>query len=197
MKIFYIFRHGQTDLNLRGIWQGQKQNPPLNDNGILEAKSLSNILKDKKIEIIYTSDLIRAQQTAEIVAKPLGIKILKDIVFREISMGDMDGKEKNLIEKNFPDIYKKWRDTTIDTFDFAFQNGESKREAVERILSGLKKIASESEYNIMGIASHGGIIRWLSFYFNNPVKKVPNCAVIKIEYDGENFYSKGLTDKLD
>ena len=67
-KNFYIFRHGETDYNLQRIWQGQKCDTELNQNGIEQACSLAERLAEKNIEIIFSSPLKRADKTADILA---------------------------------------------------------------------------------------------------------------------------------
>ena len=57
MKKIYIARHGETEMNAKGIWQGQTIDVSLNDEGRKQAKTLADILKDKNIEVIYTSPM--------------------------------------------------------------------------------------------------------------------------------------------
>ena len=73
-KHFYIFRHGQTVWNAEGRPQGQHEYPvPLTMEGREQAQKLADKLKDKKIKLIVSSDLLRAQQTGEIVAQALRV----------------------------------------------------------------------------------------------------------------------------
>ncbi|OPZ78636.1 MAG: Phosphoserine phosphatase 1 [Alphaproteobacteria bacterium ADurb.Bin438] len=191
MKEFYIFRHGQTDMNVDKIWQGQGYNPHLNEKGISEAKKLATKLKNKGIEIIFSSPMFRAYETAEIVSSMLNVEIVKENDFIESSIGIMEGKIKPEIEKKYPIEYKKWRDLTLDTFDFGFLNGETKRQVVLRVLSKIKEIALNTDYEIVGISSHGAVLRWLSVYFNDANGEIPNCSYMKINFE-KDFIYKGL-----
>ena len=75
-KHFYIFRHGQTVWNAEGRPQGQHEYPvPLTMEGREQAQKLADKLKDKKIKLIVSSDLLRAQQTGEIVAQALRVPL--------------------------------------------------------------------------------------------------------------------------
>ena len=75
-KHIYIFRHGQTVWNAEGRPQGQHEYPvPLTMEGREQAQKLADKLKDKKIKLIVSSDLLRAQQTGEIVAQALRVPL--------------------------------------------------------------------------------------------------------------------------
>ena len=72
-KDFYLFRHGETEYNRLGLRQGQGIDAGLNETGRLQAQKLAVYLEEKEIEVIYTSPLRRARQTAEIAAVRLCI----------------------------------------------------------------------------------------------------------------------------
>ena len=86
MVDFYIFRHGETDINKQKRWQGSGTDVDLNETGRAQAACLFDKLKDKKLEIIYSSPLIRAYHTAQIAAKPLGIEVVKFPDLRAIKL---------------------------------------------------------------------------------------------------------------
>ena len=91
-KHFYIFRHGQTVWNAEGRPQGQHEYPvPLTMEGREQAQKLADKLKDKKIKLIVSSDLLRAQQTGEIVAQALGVPLEFDRRLREVDYGILNG----------------------------------------------------------------------------------------------------------
>lgn len=82
MKI-YLVRHGESEANAKGIHQGQKIDTSLSKNGLEQAKKIAERLKDEDFEIIYSSDLKRAYETAKEIAKFHNIKIIKDKRLRE------------------------------------------------------------------------------------------------------------------
>ena len=91
-KHFYIFRHGQTVWNAEGRPQGQHEYPvPLTMEGREQAQKLADKLKDKKIKLIVSSDLLRAQQTGEIVAQALRVPLEFDRRLREVDYGILNG----------------------------------------------------------------------------------------------------------
>jgi probable phosphoglycerate mutase len=81
-----LVRHGQTDWNLAHRWQGHVD-IPLNETGRRQARLLARRLETLPIKAIYTSDLIRASETANIVAEPLGILPIPDPALRERNGG--------------------------------------------------------------------------------------------------------------
>ena len=74
-KDFYLFRHGQTDMNAAGRWQGRGIDLPLNETGREQARELAAALTPAALEVVFSSPLKRAVQTAQIVAEILRIPV--------------------------------------------------------------------------------------------------------------------------
>jgi broad specificity phosphatase PhoE len=85
-----LIRHGQTAWNREGRWQGQLD-VPLNHHGLEQAAALAEALRIQPLDAIYTSDLQRARQTAEVLAAPTGAPLFTDRRLREISLGRWQG----------------------------------------------------------------------------------------------------------
>ena len=87
--ICYLVRHGKDDDTVRGGWSGQ----PLNDEGKAQADELASFIQrnDLGIKRIYSSDLLRAMQTAQSVADKLYLPIIPMPEFREVNNGDLAG----------------------------------------------------------------------------------------------------------
>ena len=98
MKL-YLIRHGQTDWNIEQRIQGQ-QDIPLNDTGRAQARCLTQAMKEKKLDAIYTSPQIRAYATAGAVAGNRPIPVVALPWLMEINYGDWEGKTaKELLKK--------------------------------------------------------------------------------------------------
>ena len=190
-KIIYLFRHGETDWNKnKDIKYSEKvHNVFLNQNGREQAKKLTEILKDKNIEHIYTSKLKRANETAKILADIINIDLEIIDGLEEFSI--YDNSIIGLTRQEIIDIkigkdkwtkFKKEKDSFLDWR--IFPNCETKREARERIFNTIIKICQETPYSVIGIASHGNVmlelLRKLDFVNQ---EKLTNCEIIKLKYD--------------
>ncbi len=98
MTYLWLVRHGQTDWNVQGRWQGQTPDaPPLNAAGLAQAEAVAEQLAAQASQdglafaAIYSSDLLRARQTAEIIARRLGLPVQLDARLREVHLGVWEG----------------------------------------------------------------------------------------------------------
>lgn len=107
---FCLVRHGQTDWNLEGRYQGQSD-VPLNQTGRAEAQSLAGRLKGKSFAAIHTSDLQRARETAEIIAEVLTLPVTLEPLLREINQGEWEGQFVEAIKARFAEL---WEQRTMD-----------------------------------------------------------------------------------
>ncbi len=157
---FYFIRHGETEWNRRNIIMGS-QDIPLNELGRQQAYEAAHLLKNENFEIIASSPMIRAKETAEIIAQQTN----KPIVFKdglaEIVWGDAEGTPTNPPRSIFDDVHKP---RGAETFS-AFQ-----RRVVETICSTL----------LMGelplVVSHGGVFKALTHYLGYKDLTASNCA---------------------
>lgn len=102
--MIYLVRHGQTDWNIENKTQGNTD-IPLNYNGKKQAWIASNIMKNFKIDRIYSSDLSRAKETAEIINKNFNLDIILDRRLREINYGDLEGINRDNLSQEKWDIF--------------------------------------------------------------------------------------------
>lgn len=189
-KDFYIFRHGQTDLNKQNCWQGSGMNYDLNETGLVQAQGLVDKLKDKKIEFIFSSPLLRAKHTAEILAENIkvSVKVIRDL--RECFYGVAEGRPIAELEKEFPKVLHDWYDPCEKCEDSRFDGGESIKEVRERILAVLENLLSE-EYQTMGISIHGGTMLILANHFGIEHEKIPNCGAFHLVYENGRWFGEG------
>ena len=97
-----LARHGETDWNREGRWQGWAD-APLNDTGRAQARELAEQLRSTPFDAVYSSDLSRAHETAEIVAAPHGVPVISDAGLREIDVGSWSGLTRAELQERFPD----------------------------------------------------------------------------------------------
>ncbi|WP_019241114.1 MULTISPECIES: histidine phosphatase family protein [Bacillus] len=145
-----IIRHGSTDWNIEGRAQG-RANIPLNKAGVDDAYQLASRLKDEKWDLVYSSDLLRARQTAEIIVGKLDhIPIILDDRLREIDGGLIEGTtEKERIKK----WGNKWREMNLEI--------ESPHLVEARAVYFINDVIEKQNNRSILIVSHGGLIKYL------------------------------------
>jgi len=146
-----LVRHGQTDWNLEGRYQGQSD-VPLNENGLAQAETLKETLNGKTFAAIYSSDLMRAQQTAEPIAKILNLPIQVEPRLREINQGEWEGVLVDDIKARYAEI---WSKRTVDPANVRPPGGETVREVATRVYAALDDIVRLFPTGQLLIVSHG------------------------------------------
>ncbi|GCL66631.1 MULTISPECIES: alpha-ribazole phosphatase [Veillonella] len=156
MKTLYIVRHGETEWNKIGRYQGIT-NVPLNENGIAQAKACGNALKDIHFDRILSSDLSRALVTAETIRGNRQLEIKTDERLREINFGDWEKLLFTEIEERWPGLIDQmYRRPDI----VKVPNGESFQEVQDRAWSAVSDFLNENnEDETILITCHGGTIR--------------------------------------
>lgn len=185
-KHFYIFRHGETNLNQEGRFQGQSFDLPLNENGCLQAMELSKALQPLELEAIVTSPLKRACQTAKIVSQNLNIPLLTDQHFIEGNFGQIEGKTYQELSDQEKDIFIDWIKMDQNFLDICYPQGETKRQILNRALEGLKKLA-KLEYQSIGISTHSAVVRLLLLYLGKRMHHIPNAKPFHVIYEDGIF----------
>jgi alpha-ribazole phosphatase len=152
-----LVRHGETDWNRDGRWQGHAD-APLNERGREQARALADELSGEDVAAVYASDLSRARETADIIAARLHRPVVTDRRLREVDIGGWAGLTMAEIQARFPEEVARWRaaDPT-HTFD----GGESYASMGERVVAALEEIAAQHEDGSVLVVLHGGPIRAL------------------------------------
>ncbi len=157
MTLLLVARHGETDWNRHGRWQGHAD-PPLNETGRAQARELAGALRDEGIAAVYASDLRRARETAEIVAAEIGLTVDVDERLREVHIGSWSGLTIEEVEERFPESMRRWR--AADPHH-TFDGGETYAAMGERVVAAVRDIVGRHEGEQVLIVGHGGPIRSL------------------------------------
>ena len=132
---FIFARHGFSENGIQGIFSANEDVFPLTDEGKKQAEELAGRLKGEKINMIIASPILRTRETAEIVAKVLGLPVEKDERIREINFGSWDGAVvSELGDKD--DSFKKYHDleSAEEKYGFRFGgSGESRNDVEKRV----------------------------------------------------------------
>lgn len=184
-KIFFVFRHGETELNAKQIWQGTKSNPELNTRGKNQAAELGKKLADYGIEKIYSSPFKRAVNTAEIADETLQVQIEIREGLHECCFGEAEGHTMSEIGAKWPQLMYDVLHPTPETWNEKYpgEGSESKHQVFERVNNTLLEIAHTSAHENIGISTHGGVMSALLAGLESYGIGLPNCCVAQIEYD--------------
>jgi broad specificity phosphatase PhoE len=148
-----LVRHGETDSNAEGRIQGQT-NTPLNARGRGQAQALADRLAGEPVTAVYSSDLDRARETAEILAARLDLPVVLDPALRERHFGSWEGKTIDEIEARWPGAWQQWRNG-----DEAWADVEDHIALAERIRGAIRRLADVHPGEQIVVVAHGGVIR--------------------------------------
>jgi broad specificity phosphatase PhoE len=150
-----LARHGETNDNREPIRVQGFTDTPLNATGRRQAQELSGRVADLGFRSLWSSDLSRARETAEIVGRRIDLEPRLDARLREASRGRWEGSLFIDIEREDPGGYAAWRRAGAE---FRFPGGESLLEQQQRVSAALDDIAEQGELPAL-VVCHGGSIR--------------------------------------
>jgi broad specificity phosphatase PhoE len=184
-----LVRHGETDWNVERRFQGHAD-PPLNALGREQAHALAEELVGAGLEVVYTSDLVRARETAEIVAARAGVRAVGLPELREIDVGDWQGLTWPEIEQRFPDGVRGWHD-----HGHGWSAGETYEQLAARVLRALRGIAREHPAGRVLVVGHGGTVRVVRAFVEGRTvaesrrasQPIGNCEVFRIRAENGRF----------
>jgi len=153
-----LARHGETDWNREGRFQGWAD-PPLNATGCAQAVELSVELMAEDLAAVYSSPLRRAYETAEVVAASRGLEPVTVDALREVDVGSWSGLTRAEIELRFPDQYARWLG-----YGQGWEDGETYEQMAERVVRALLERAEERDGKRILAVTHGGPMRAASAF---------------------------------
>ncbi|MFQ3647849.1 MAG: histidine phosphatase family protein [Anaerolineae bacterium] len=174
----FIVRHGETDYNLSGRWQGHLD-IPLNRLGREQAQQVASALASRGLQAVYSSDLARALETAQAIAAGAGLtQVRTDKRLRELNCGIFQGLTRSEIALTYPLEINHWDHSD----DFVIPTGESRLQVKARVADFWQYLMRHETAERVAIVSHGGSIRWLL-----------NSLFDKALIDGYHFVNTSVT----
>lgn len=149
-----VIRHGETDWNRQGRMQGQLD-VDLNTTGRLQAQALARRFMGEAFAALYSSDLMRAYDTAMLIAAQSRHRIAMDPRLRERHLGVFQGLTKGQAEQEFPDDFGYY---VAGDAERPIPRGESKRQRHRRTLEVLGDIARRHSGCRIVVVTHGGVL---------------------------------------
>lgn len=184
MTKIYLIRHGQSEWNLLYKIQGQKD-APLTDLGKEQARKLGERLVGEKIDIIYSSDLSRALETARIISSIVNKPVVATNELREINFGPWEGLTLKEIRNKFKEEYSIWMSSPEK---FRLEGAETLEALKRRVMSYVNKIIKENKDKNIAIVSHNatlkviilsllniGLLYYKNFSLNNVSLSIIEC----------------------
>jgi 2,3-bisphosphoglycerate-dependent phosphoglycerate mutase len=202
-----LIRHGVTTWNLEKRFQGQ-MDTPLAPQGFEQAELTAEALAGEPVSSIYTSDLLRAQQTALPIAESMGLPLLAEISLRERHFGKFEGKTHAELEAFHAEDFAKWKSRDVG---YAFGgSGETLTGFAKRVKAALAAVVKRSVAQTSGdlkaivVVTHGGVIDVAHHLATeSPLDKprdfkIENASISRIGWDGRRYHliSWGNVDHL-
>ncbi len=197
-----LIRHGQSEGNILGVFTGHS-GYPLTDLGHKQAEMTAEyIRKNYDVDAVYSSDLPRAFQTAEHIAKAFDLPIVTDARLREINAGKWENIPFSELSVKFPEAYRIWRE---DLIHFCADDGESVLDVADRAVNALRAIAVANPGKCVAVFAHATTIRTALWRISEKPESAMeelswggNCAMSELYFSDDKLQIKSMnyTDHL-
>lgn len=189
----YLIRHGETKGSEERRYKGTID-VPLSENGKRQIMNSAEFIErtlnsaGARMNAVYSSNLVRASKSAEIIAEHLGLSPKLDADLRERDFGLWEGMSFEEIDEQFPDDFRAWAKNPLR---FSPMGGESTLEVKERVMGALKRILDRHAGETVAVVGHGGVNRVaLCHFMGMPLENIFRieqefaCVNIVEFYDG-------------
>ncbi len=189
-------RHGETAWNVEGRIQGH-HDVPFNELGRWQAERLAQALMPDRLDLIYSSDLRRAAETAEAVARRCSVSVVHDVGLRERDFGHFQGQTFQEVELTFPKEADCWRRRDPD---YAPGGGESLNVFSARCVAVAQRLAEAHPGQTIALVAHGGVMDCLYRAATHQSIQAPrswtlgNASINRLLYTGAAFSLVGWGD---
>jgi probable phosphoglycerate mutase len=193
MTTIFLIRHGETEWNRSGRWQGHAD-IPLSEDGRTQAQALARRLRQEGVAFdhVYASDLSRAFETAQVIGEALGMPVQPFPALREIHVGSWSGLTRAEIIELFPGAFTSF---------FYSPDGEAQESFTCRVGEGLLHLAQRHPGERLAIVTHGGTIRAMLRYLADlqglpepPAAHIGNTSITEIRFDGAAWHIARFND---
>jgi len=174
LKRIHLIRHGQTAWNADGRWQGMID-IPLSETGLNQAAALASYMSSRPLSSVYSSDLQRAVQTAEPLAKIHDLPLNQDARLREQNLGIFQGLTHEQHREKYPELVEAMY---RDYWGFTFPEGENRGQVRDRALAFWKEMIEQDSQGETAVVLHGGTIRVLLMQLLGPSRELDHLKLL-------------------
>lgn len=190
-----LVRHGETEWNAQGVWQGQKDSL-LTERGVAQAGQLCAVMKERHFDVLFSSDLLRTHHTAQILNIDRQLAIQTSQALRERSGGVYEGRVATEYDRDLRALLEKRGELSEEEWKkFKLANDvESDEEFMGRFIPALREISVAYPGKRVLVVTHGGCIRTLLIHLgyaprvNIPRESFGNCGYVTLQCDGIDFF---------
>ena len=197
MTRLVLVRHGETEWNARGLYQGQLDSP-LTDGGLAQAERLGERMRrHSAVAALYASDLARTHATAAPTALALGLEIVAEPDLGERGYGIFQGVNKSALEDKYPEEYAAY--VTADP-DYVIPGGESAHQFYTRVVAALDRLGQRHRGEQIAVVTHGGVMtaifnHILRLAINAPRRfSIPNTGYNLVSDAGDGWRIETIGD---
>lgn len=151
----YLIRHGEVEGAESGKLLG-RTDTPLSARGLEQAHQVADLLTSVQLSAIYSSDLQRARMTAETIAKRTGLRVEQSAAWREIDMGQWEGRTMTSLHDEAPELVAQ---LFTDPASFEYPSGESFATFTARVQCALDQLLMTHDNGVVSLVAHGGVCR--------------------------------------
>ncbi len=189
----YLIRHGHLVNSHTGVYNGHTD-IELSPEGIAQTIAVAESFRDKSISAIYSSDLRRCRDGAEIIAAPHGLKVVHGKALREMNFGCWEGLTPEEVQSRYTDVWHKWIADPVSTSP---PGGETLRDMQRRVIKELEVIITRHVGEEIILFTHAGVNRIIICHAINLA--IENCFRIQQDFCSLNiidFYEQAAVLRL-
>ena len=186
----YLIRHGVTQANIDGIWQGRTIDAPLSTKGIEQARLAAQRFRNIDIKAVYSSTLIRAKTTAAIISQQFGLEVKEVKELEECAIDLWSGLTIDQVKEQFGEEFEMWSKDPI----VSIEGVESKADLQIRAVKAVKWIINKhDEADSIIIVTHGLFLRaffsWLmQISINSRVYGLENTGISHLTFEKPDHF---------
>jgi broad specificity phosphatase PhoE len=195
-RLLYVVRHGTTDWNQSGRIQGH-MDIPLNETGRAQARLASIRLAAVRATALYSSDLLRAYETAQIIGQATGLGVVQKPGLREINFGVWQGLSSLQIRERDPEVYAARR---ANPYDVAPAGAETWRQFYDRAVQAVRDILATTAAQRVIVVTHSGVCTVIGLYAlgldctGKRTFNAHNCGIHTIAVHGDTWRAVTFND---